>query len=63
LRNLAGIPVETQSRAMNRAKEKPTMLAAMAPTIESENAVGQGQISGAAMTNAAPGTPKDCSNA
>jgi hypothetical protein len=48
----------TRSRATNRAKAKPTTLADMVPTIDSANATGHGQMSGAAMMNTVPGTPK-----
>jgi hypothetical protein len=35
----------------------------MVPVIESPNAIGQGQISGAAQTNTVPGIPKGWSAA
>ena len=45
------------------ANEKPTMLAAMVPVIESANATGHGQMSGAATMNTVPGTPNGWSTA
>ena len=52
----------TQSRATNRANEKPTTLAAIVPVIDRANATGQGQMSGAATMNTVPGTPKGWSS-
>jgi hypothetical protein len=46
-----------QSRATSRAKEKPTTLAAIVPVIDSANATGHGQMSGAATMKTVPGTP------
>src|SRR4051794_34138662 len=61
LRNPAGIRADTQSGATKRANENPTTLAAIVPAIDTANAVGHGQICGAASTNTVPGTPNGCS--
>ena len=62
-RNRAGILAEIQSRATNRENENPTTLAAIVPAIESKNAIGHGQINGAAMIKTVPGTPNGWSAA
>src|SRR5262245_52175136 len=56
-RKRAGMRWATQSRAIKRENENPTVLADSVPTIESAKATGHGQMSGAAQTNTVPGTP------